>query len=529
MTNGTERTRRDLLAMIGKVGGGAALYQAMTVLGHAADSQFSGPPKLGGARKGASVLVLGAGLAGMVAAYELRKAGYKVQVLEYQNRPGGRNYTLRGGDKVVEVGGTTQTCAFQPGNYINPGPWRIPHHHRTLLHYCKAFGVELQPFMQINHNGYVHNSKAFGGKPQRYRELAVDFKGHVAELLGKALDAGSLDAKVSAEDKAKLLEAMREWGVLDKNMAYATGLPVSNQRGYDRAPGGGVNGAPTPSTINGLPDMLDSRIWSVIDSYFEYTMQTTMFQPKGGIDMIGKGFARQVGDLITYNAKVMKLAQGAKGVVATWQDQATGTTHEAKADYCVCTIPLPVLNQLDLQVGPKMKAAISAVPYMNSVKVGLEFRRRFWEEDDHIYGGHSFTDQGIAQISYPSYDFFADKPGVILGAYTFGPWGYQLTGMTPEKRIEAVLEQGSVFHPESYRKEYMNGVSMVWSRAPWILGCMARWSDQSRARHYQDLVAMDGRIVLAGEHASYYGGWMEGALLSGLDAITRLHQRAMGA
>src|SRR4030095_10230499 len=129
----------ELLTMIGKVGGTVAMYQAMTALAHAADSRFTGPPQLGGAPAGASGLVLGAGLAGMVAAYELTKAGYKVQILEYQNRPGGRNYSVRGGDKIVEVGAAVQTVGYAPGNYLNPGPWRIPHHHRTLLHYSKAF------------------------------------------------------------------------------------------------------------------------------------------------------------------------------------------------------------------------------------------------------------------------------------------------------------------------------------------------------------------------------------------------------
>ena len=108
-------SRRELLAMIGKSAGAVAMYQAMTALGHAAETQFTGPPALSGARKGTKVLVLGAGLAGMLAAYELRKAGYTVQVLEYQNRPGGRNYSVRGGDKIVEIGGATQTCEFQPG------------------------------------------------------------------------------------------------------------------------------------------------------------------------------------------------------------------------------------------------------------------------------------------------------------------------------------------------------------------------------------------------------------------------------
>jgi monoamine oxidase len=521
------QSRRELLTMIGKMGGGVALYQAMTALGFAAETQFTGPPNLSGAKPGSTVLVLGAGLAGMLAAYELTKAGYKVQILEYQDRPGGRNYSVRGGDKIVEVGGAVQTVQYAPGNYLNPGPWRIPHHHRTLLHYCKAFGVDLEPFIQMNHNVFVHRKDAFGGKPQRYKELSVDFKGHVAELLGKALNAGSLDDKVTKEDKEKLIEAMRDWGVLDKDMAYSSSLKVSGQRGYDQAPGGGVGGAPTPSKVNGLTDVLSSQVWTQMGFYFGYVMQTTMFQPKGGMDMIGKGFARQLGQMIRYNSKVTKVAQGDKGVTASWVDTKTGQTGEAKADWCVCTIPLPVLSQLDIQVGPKMQAAIKAVPYNGQVKMGLEMRSRFWEEKYSIYGGHSFTDQAIGLISYPNYNFFKDGPAVLLGAFANGAGAFQLTGMTPEQRIEAALEQGSVFHPAEYRKEYMNGASVAWSRMPWILGCTSRWTEESRAAHYQNLVAIDGRIVLAGEHATYYGGWMEGSLLSALDAIKRLHQKAL--
>src|ERR1700754_2434325 len=91
-------TRRDLLSLVGSVAGSAAMYQAMTSLGFASESNYKGPIKLGGDPKGASVLVLGAGLAGMTAALELREAGYKVQVLEFNSRPGGRNWTIRGGD-----------------------------------------------------------------------------------------------------------------------------------------------------------------------------------------------------------------------------------------------------------------------------------------------------------------------------------------------------------------------------------------------------------------------------------------------
>lgn len=525
----TPQTRRELLTMIGKVGGGLAMYQAMTALGHAAESRFAGPPRLTGARRGASVVVLGAGLAGLVAAHELTKAGYKVQVLEFQDRPGGRNYTVRGGDKVVEVGGTVQTCEFAPGNYLNPGPWRIPHHHRTLLHYCQELGVELEPFIQLNHNGFIHRRSAFGGKPQRYKELAIDFKGHVSELLGKSLNSGALDATVSREDKEKLLVAMREWGVLDGNLAFETSLNVSRQRGYDSPPGGGGAGAPTPSRINSLSDVLSSHVWEQMGFYFSYVMQTTMFQPKGGMDMIGKGFVRKLGNAIRLNTQVKRIAQDASGVNVGWVDAKTGQSGETRADWCVCTIPLSVLSQVEVQAGPELLSAIKAVPYSGQIKIGLEMRSRFWEDAYSIYGGHSFTDQPIGLISYPNYNFFKSGPAVLLGAFARDAGAFQLAGMAPAARIEAALTQGAVFHPDEYRREFLNGVSVAWSRLPWIMGCGSRWTEESRDAHYENLCAIDGRLVLAGEHASHYGGWMEGALLSSLDAITRLHQKALAA
>ncbi len=139
-------SRRRLLELVGASVGGSATYQFMTRLGFASESPYRGPIKLEGDPKGASVIILGAGLAGMTAAIELKRAGYKINILEYNLRPGGRNRTLRGGDVYTELGGATQHCEFDPGLYINPGPWRIPYHHHAILDYCRRFGVTLEPF-----------------------------------------------------------------------------------------------------------------------------------------------------------------------------------------------------------------------------------------------------------------------------------------------------------------------------------------------------------------------------------------------
>jgi len=522
-------TRREVLHAIGAMGGASVLYQAMATMGHAAETQFAGPPNLSGARTGATVLVLGAGLAGMLAAYELSKAGYAVQILEYNSRPGGRNWSVYGGDTYTELGGATQHVGFAKGNYLNPGPWRIPYHHRTVLHYCKAFGVALEPFIQVNHQALVHSSTAFDGKPQRYRDLAADWDGNVAELLAKAIDNKGLDSAMTAEDGDKLKVALREWGFLDKKFKYVRGNKSSRHRGWDRPPGGGVPGEPIASEPLPFKGVMDSKIWGVIAQHFEDDHQTTMFQPVGGMGMIGKAFGRQVEGKVRYGAKVTKIDQSGGAVTVTYTDLASNSVQTAKADYCVCTIPLGILSQIDLDASTGMKAAIAAVPYSNSVKIGLEMRSRFWEDDEAVYGGISFTDRPISMISYPSGGMHSSGPAVLLGAYTFGPASYKFAGMTPEARIAAALDQGAVFHPGRYKEQFSNGFSMAWSRSPFTLGCCAQWNEDTRKEHYQTLVAVDDRIVLAGEHASYIGCWMEGALLSSLDAITRLHKRALEA
>jgi monoamine oxidase len=246
------------------------------------------------------------------------------------------------------------------------------------------------------------------------------------------------------------------------------------------------------------------------------------------MDMIGKAFAKEVGDLIRYNAKVTRIQQDDQGVTVSYVDTADpATVQQARADWCICTIPLSILSQLPVDVGAAMKSAIDAVPYAGSVKVGLQFKRRFWEEDEAIYGGISYTDLPIRQIAYPDSGFNRSGRGVLLGAYLFdGANAYEFTAMTPAERVARTVEFGTMIHPQ-YRDEFETGVAVAWHRVPFVLGCSGDWSEEARATHYRDLCQIDGRIALAGEHASALPAWQEGAILSALDAIARLHNRVM--
>ncbi len=522
-------SRRELLRMIGLTAGNAAMYQAMSSLGFAAESPYRGTPALAGAPRGASVLILGAGIGGMTAAYELRNAGYRVQVLEYNGRAGGRNWTLRGGDRYTELGGFAQTCEFDPDLYINPGPWRIPYHHHGVLHYCKRLGVALEPFVQINYNAYLHSSRHFGGKPQRFRAFKADYHGHVAELLAKATRQHALDEAVSKEDQERLLESLRSWGALDKNYAYSSTLAASERRGFTKDPGGGLTARPVASEPMGLADVLAAGLWDGLVAADMYDMQQTLFQPVGGMGRLGEAFGRELGPLIRYHAKVTEIHQDAQGVTATYEDtEKPGSKLTARADWCLCTIPLPILAEIPLNVGAPLAAAIGAVPYSSAIKVGLQFKRRFWEEDESIYGGITYTDLPIANIGYPSSGYQSSGKGVLLGGYIWGLNAMEFTAMTPAERVARAVEYGTQIHPQ-YPREFDNGVAVAWHRVPFTMGCFGMWSETTRAQHYDDLCAIDGRFVLAGEHASFIGGWQEGAVTSALDAIGRLHERAVAA
>ena len=213
-------SRRALLHRIAAAGGASLVYDAMTGLG-LLEAQTRAPFDLRGQVDGVRVVVIGAGLAGLTAAYELSKLGYKVQVLEARPRPGGRAHTVRRGT-VSEEDGPSQTCAFDEGLYFNCGAMRIPYHHSTALHYCRELQVPVEVFAVTSDSSYLFQQKAaaLGGKRVRLRAARADLDGYVAELLSKAISESALNETVTAEDRERLLEYLRSMGALDESRRY---------------------------------------------------------------------------------------------------------------------------------------------------------------------------------------------------------------------------------------------------------------------------------------------------------------------
>ncbi|MCF5227691.1 FAD-dependent oxidoreductase, partial [Pseudomonas syringae] len=213
-------TRREALSSIAAVGGEKALKDALAVLGLGPSSHRRPQPlKLkNGLGQGTRVLVLGAGIAGLVTALELTRAGFTVQVLEARDRVGGRNWTLRNGDRVDYKDGRTQTVAFDAGLYFNAGPARIPSQHRTLLDYCSELGVPLEVLVNSSHGAQVRpdlQQPAF-----TVGQAINDARGHLSGLLATAVQRDALDDALSGEERQRPLAFLQVYGDLAQALAY---------------------------------------------------------------------------------------------------------------------------------------------------------------------------------------------------------------------------------------------------------------------------------------------------------------------
>src|SRR5216684_1544135 len=404
-------TRRDFLRHVARIGGYRATYLTMQAMGLLSAAATAEPLALErGAAHGTKVIVLGAGVAGLSAAYELGKAGYDVSVLEARDRVGGRNWTMRRGAKLDMTDGSRQVCEFDSDLYWNCGPARVPSHHQAVLGYCRELGVPLEVEVNTSRGALLLNPAANGGKPAQMRQAINDARGEISELLGKALNSGALDQELTARDKERMLAFLRQYGDLSPDLLYKG----STRSGYKTPPGPadavGVKRDPVPFGV-----LLDADMWTAMLFEEGFTQQATMFQPVGGMDRIATAFAKKLGPVVRLGSEVTAIRRRNSGVSISYTDKRTGTRKSVDAAYCIVTIPLKVLAAIDADFSPEHRAAVRGVSYGNAIKIAWQ-SRRFWETDDGIYGGISWVKGPTALVWYPSAGFFAPK-GILLGAY----------------------------------------------------------------------------------------------------------------
>jgi monoamine oxidase len=515
-------TRRALIHQVGKAGGVAAAYRTMAAMGLLPiPDAYAGPPDLppGNGRK---IVIIGAGIAGMVLAWELNKAGYAPTILEARPRPGGRNWSLRAGDEIRETGGV-QPVRWDAGEhlYFNPGPARLPYHHHGILSYCRELGVALEVMCNDNRGALLHDDAAFGGRPQRNRQVVNDIRGYIAELAAKSVDKTALARPVSTEDQERIRDFLRAFGALDRDLAYKG----SGRAGYAEQPGSGTQAGRGSEPLE-LREILASGFWGFETNFGEgWHQAATMLQPVGGMGRIGRAFGRKLGASITYNAEVTELRRAGSGARIVWKDTKSGARHAIEAPLVVVTIPLPVLRGVPADFASETRAAIESVEYIPAVKIAFQAERRFWELDQAIYGGISWTTRDITQIWYPSAGVQRQK-GILVGAYIWTTdLGDKFAALPQAQRLALAVADGERLHP-GYGQHLTRGVSVAWKNIPYSQSAWAEWSSDARAKYYPVLLGGDGPFLFAGEHMSHITGWQEGAVQAAHYALRDIGSRA---
>ena len=512
-------TRRKLLGEMGLLSGAGLSLAAMQAMGvespaSAKAARFALPK---GSGAGKRVVVLGAGIAGLVSAYELRKAGYAVTVIEARKRVGGRVWTIRGQDSIEQIDRPLQRTNFSAGQYFNAGPARLPSTHHLILSYAERLGVPLEVFVNSNASA----GWDFGGHVEPQRRMINDMRGLIGELLVKSIDGHALDASLSKEERDGLRGFLNGYSGLNRQGKYEA--TVSS--GYANWPG--AYDRPPKAVETLTPRQLVPNESVVFPYFFEQIMdmQATMMQPVGGMDRIAAALFEQVKSAVVLGTPVSAIRREGAGVRIEHKGGVT------RADYCVCTLPAPVLARIPSDFSPAKKAALKGVEYLKSAKVAFE-APRFWERE-HIYGGLAWTDRLNENVIYPSHGFHSPR-GVIVGAYVAG-WTHKDTPEAFTKlpiAEQIAISAGSIeaLHPGRSR-ELTSAVAINWGQVPYSegVGAIGRdFGDDKRGPAYDELCRPEGPIVFAGEHLSYVGLWQEGAALAAHEAIKIVQQMAVG-
>jgi monoamine oxidase len=474
--------RRDFLKQTAVASAAVSAHTLNTFAFGQRNLQRSGPPK--------KIIIIGAGLAGLSAAYELTQAGHDVTVLEARTRPGGRVHTLR--DQFAE------------GLYAEAGASRIPNHHHFTLKYIELFGLTLDPFEPTDLPSVYH----VRGKRIEVRP-------------GQIVD---WPYNLTAEERALGLRGMRQkyiWSMLGElgDVSDPSWPRPEILKKYDHVnrsdfwrSRGASDEAVALLSLGGIDDR--SETWSTLFMLRNQALNRKLeryYKIRGGNDLLPKAFSARLSEKIHYAVPVVRIEQSASAVKAVFL--RAGSYHTLTGDHLICAVPFSV--QKNIEVAPafsvEKERAIEQLPYLSASKIFLQSKKRFWLEEKQ--SGFATTDLPIGQV----WDMTYKQPGTrgILQAFPISLHSRRITGMTEHERITLALEQVEMIHP-GLREHFEGGVTKCWDEDQWSLGASAYYKPGQFSSLLPHVARPEGRIYFAGEHTSVWiDGWMQGALESG--------------
>jgi monoamine oxidase len=361
----------------------------------------------------------------------------------------------------------------------------------------------------------MQSDRLNGGKPVQERQVVNDARGHVAELLAKAIRRDSLDQELLPQDKERMLEFLRTYGDLSPDYFYKG----SDRSGYVLMPGAGDQAGAVRDPLD-MHALLDANLWQGMLYEDQFPWQATMFQPIGGMDRIPAAFEKRVGHMIRFNCPIVQIRKTESGVRVAYRDRKTGATGSVTANYCICALPFSVLKNIDTDFSPDVKQVIDGAKYDGAYKIAWE-SQRFWEKEYSIYGGISFLDRPVNLVWYPSARLFSEK-GVLLAGYNLENGG-PLEKMDIAAKLDASRRAVEALHP-GHSKELAKPICVCWGRIPYNLGSWVHIDEPAEYPGYERVLQPDGPIFFAGDHVSHLVGWQEGAALSAHRAIAMLGQ-----
>ncbi|HET7616259.1 MAG TPA: flavin monoamine oxidase family protein, partial [Bacillales bacterium] len=459
------------------------------------------------------VTIIGAGMAGLVAASLLRQAGHTVDVLEASERVGGRVLTLRE--------------PFTGDLYMEAGPMRVPSTHRLINHYVQKFRLPISEFLSTTPNNiiYVNGVKVKERQYEQHPEI-LNFplppreRGKSAsELFHYAVDPFlRLYNNASSEEKERLIREFDRYSfenfLLYNPFGHSISHPAIDMIGI-------IDG------VRGFPELSFLQILFNIYQYVE-NPETTFYAIDGGFDRLPDALYRQLSDVVYFNEEVTDIV-AEDPYVFSYTKTKYGQKKRFQADHTIITVPFTVLRLINVfpkyYFSYKKRIAISDLHYTTATKVGIEFRSRFWEREG-VYGGTLRTDLPINVAYYPSRrPQKTGGPGVMIASYTWEDGTLPWDSLSEEGRIIEALDSIAQIHGDQVYREYVTGASKAWSQDPLNGGGdFAFYRPNQRTYLKEAIMKPEGRIHFAGEHASDYHGWIEGAIQSGVRTALEVHQ-----